>query len=102
LTQVLIAIGGVIGFAWLVVEKCIGRPVSMKMFFAILGVALFFATFHAWREQYQKSRSGLLMSVLWYRFNPDSNELSADVQFINKGETRRTVMGVTFIYHFAK
>jgi hypothetical protein len=45
-----------------------------------------------------KADSNLTMSVLWYRFNPITNELSADVQFVNKGTVRRTVLGVTLTH----
>jgi hypothetical protein len=93
-----LAMGGGIGLAWLVLEKCIGRPVSMKVFFAILGTALFLATFHAWRDQYLKSRSSLVMSVFNYGFDAVTSELFADLQFTNKGTIRRTILGVRFTY----
>jgi hypothetical protein len=49
-----LAVGGLIGLIWIAVEKIRDRPISLKTFFVILGVSLFFASFHAWREQYQK------------------------------------------------
>jgi hypothetical protein len=50
-----LAIGGGLGFAWLLFEKITGRPISLKIFFVLLSVAFLFAVFHAWREQYVKS-----------------------------------------------
>src|SRR5215467_9671808 len=91
-----IATGGVIVLAWLTYEKITGRPVSMRVFVAILATALFFAAFGAWRDQYLKSLSSLTMSILEYRLDPLSKELYAKVQFANKGSIRRTILGVIF------
>ena len=43
-----LAIGRLIGFIWLAVEKFRNRPLSVKSFFGILGVALFLAAFSTW------------------------------------------------------
>src|SRR5713101_5091329 len=42
--------------------------------------------------------SDLRMSVIRYGYDQDTSELSADVQFVNNGSSRRTVLGVVLMY----
>lgn len=40
----------------------------------------------------------LRMSVIRYRYSGETHELISDVQFVNNGGTRRTVLGAVFTY----
>jgi hypothetical protein len=75
-----LAIGGIIGLSWLCFEKFTGREISLKVFFAILGVSFFFAVFGVWREQYRKVKasSGLKAYIESFGsgYNDDGQEMA--------------------------
>src|SRR5438105_12559819 len=54
--QLVNLIGGIVGVSWLLFERWRGKEVSLKTFFVIVGICLFFGMFNAWREQYLKNK----------------------------------------------
>jgi hypothetical protein len=52
-------------------------------------------------KETNSTHSDLTMSVINYRYDAATDELSAQVQFVNNGKIRRTILGVTFSYRDA-
>src|SRR5260370_19776083 len=89
---------GLASVLWAIIEKARGKEFSVRTVFIVIGLCLFFASFQAWREQFLKSQSRFTLSLIRYGVSKYTNELSADIQFMNSGTSRRTVLGVTLTY----
>jgi hypothetical protein len=62
----------------------------------VAGCLIIVAQALAYKTLSDKSKADLRMSVRSYHHNRETNELVADVQFVNNGNRRRTVTNVSF------